>query len=89
MRVLKLMPTVRHFLQQGHTYSNMATSTPTRPDLQIVPFPGPSIFKPPHCSTAIVEKKGRKDKGRREGWWLGVGEEAPAWGPCPFCSVLL
>jgi hypothetical protein len=29
-----------------HTHSN--TPTPTRPHLQIVPLPGPSIYKPPH-----------------------------------------
>jgi hypothetical protein len=47
-RVLLPIPTVAHLLQQGHTYSNKATSTPTRPHLLIVLFPGPSIFKPPH-----------------------------------------
>jgi hypothetical protein len=36
----KLIPTVTHFLQQGHTYLN-------KPHLLIVPLPGPSIFKLP------------------------------------------
>ena len=36
---------------QWHTYSNKATPTQTRPHLQIVPLPGPSIFKPPQCVT--------------------------------------
>jgi hypothetical protein len=45
-RVLKLMPTVTHFLQQGHTYSNKATPIPTRPCFLIVSFLGPSIYKP-------------------------------------------
>ena len=40
MKVLKPTPTVTHFLQQGHTYSSKAI--PPK-----VPFPGPSIFKPP------------------------------------------
>jgi hypothetical protein len=39
-RVLKPMPTVLYFLQQGHTYSNKATPS------NIVPLPGPGIFKP-------------------------------------------
>ena len=30
---------VTYFLQQGHTYSNKATPTPTRPHLLIVLFP--------------------------------------------------
>jgi hypothetical protein len=32
------MPKVTHLLQQGHTYSKKA-------HLQIVPLPGPSIYK--------------------------------------------
>jgi hypothetical protein len=32
-RVSKPAPTVTHFFQQGHTYSNKATPTPTRPHL--------------------------------------------------------
>jgi hypothetical protein len=31
---------------KAHTHSD--TPTPTRPHLQIVPLPGPSIHKPPH-----------------------------------------
>jgi hypothetical protein len=51
-RVSLPTPTVTHFLQQGHTYSNKATPTPTRPHLLIVPLSGPSIFKPPHSAFA-------------------------------------
>jgi len=36
---------VTGFFQQGHTYSNKTTPTPTRPYLLIEPLPGPSIFK--------------------------------------------
>jgi hypothetical protein len=39
MRVLKLMPTLAHLLQQGHTYSKML-------HLLIVPLLRPIIFKP-------------------------------------------
>ena len=46
VRVLKPTPTVTHLLQQGHTYSNRATPTPTGPHLLIVPLPEPSIYKP-------------------------------------------
>ena len=35
--------TVTNFFQEGHTFSR----TPARSHLLIVPFPGPSIFKPP------------------------------------------
>jgi hypothetical protein len=39
-RVLKLMPTVTHFLQQGHTYSNKTTplngATPWAKHIQII-----------------------------------------------------
>jgi hypothetical protein len=45
-RVSKPTPMVTHFLQQGHTYSYKATTTP-RPHLLIVPLLGPSIFKAP------------------------------------------
>ena len=38
-------------LLQWHTSSNKATLIPTRPYLRIVPFPGPSIFKPPQLRT--------------------------------------
>jgi hypothetical protein len=33
MRVLKLKPRVAYLFQQGQTYSNKATPTPTRPHL--------------------------------------------------------
>ena len=46
-------PTVTHFLQQGHTYSNKATPTPTRSHLLIAPTPGPSIFKPSQCPRIV------------------------------------
>jgi len=39
-KVLKPMPTVVHFLQQDHTHFDKVTP-------QIMPFLGPSIFKPP------------------------------------------
>jgi hypothetical protein len=53
MRVLKPMPTVIYFFQQGHT-------TTTRLYLLIVPLPGPSIFKPPQevmCVTGNIRKE--------------------------------
>jgi hypothetical protein len=46
-RVLKPTTTVTHILQQGHTYSNKATPTLTRPHLQIVPLLRPNLYKLP------------------------------------------
>jgi hypothetical protein len=33
---------------QWHTHSNQVTPIPTRPHLQMVPLPGPRIYKPSH-----------------------------------------
>jgi hypothetical protein len=34
---------------QRHTYSNQVTPIQTRPHLQMVPLPGPRIYKPSHA----------------------------------------
>jgi hypothetical protein len=47
MKILKSMPTVTHFLQQGYTYFNKATRTSLKPQLLKVHLPGTSTFKPP------------------------------------------
>jgi hypothetical protein len=63
----KLTPMVTDFLQQGHTYSNKATPTPTRSLFLTAPFLmgqafkqvslcGSFLFKPPQSSTKKIMK---------------------------------
>jgi hypothetical protein len=39
---------------QWHTHSNQVTPIPTRPHLQMVPLPGPRIYKPSHLLNPIT-----------------------------------
>jgi hypothetical protein len=54
--ISKPIPTMAHFLQQGHIFSNKATPIlTTRQHLLIGPLSRPSIFKPTHlCFSPLL-----------------------------------
>ena len=53
----------------------MATPTPTRPHLQIVSLPGPSIYKPSQSVTTSNNKRGHEFERKQGGLYRGIGKK--------------
>ena len=55
---------------QGHTSSNKAIPASKKPYLLIVPFPGPSIFKPPQVELQGTQESQDKEMAKLVKWIL-------------------